>query len=168
MIADGVINEEQIDDINQQYRDTLDKGETVAPEIVKKYYDKPYWVNWDPYVGASWDENVDSSKPQDYLKDTVNTLYHLPEKLAIHPSVRRILDDRIKMAAGEQPMDWGFAETMAYASLLEEGYPIRLSGQDSGRGTFFHRHAIMHDQNDGSSYLPLQHLSDEQADFFGY
>ena len=83
----------------------------------------------------------------------------------MHPSVRRILDERRKMAAGEAPMDWGFAETMAYASLLEEGYPIRLSGQDSGRGTFFHRHAILHDQQDGSAYTPLQHLSAQQSDF---
>ncbi|NIN35046.1 MAG: 2-oxoglutarate dehydrogenase E1 component, partial [Gammaproteobacteria bacterium] len=66
---------------------------------------------------------------------------------------------------GELPMDWGFAETMAYASLLETGYPIRISGQDSGRGTFFHRHAVVHNQDDGTTYLPLQHLSDQQANF---
>jgi 2-oxoglutarate dehydrogenase E1 component len=165
LIADGVITEEQIDTINLQYRDGLDNGETVAPKVVNKYYDKPYWVDWKPYMGASWDEDVDSTKSHAYLKDVVNRLYHLPEELSVHSTVRRILDDRLKMAAGEQAMDWGFAETMAYASLLEEGYPVRLSGQDSGRGTFFHRHAILHDQNDGSSYVPLQHLSDEQADF---
>lgn len=165
LIADGVITEEQIDTINLQYRDGLDNGETVAPKVVNKNYDKPYWVDWKPYIGASWDEDIDSTKPQTYLQDAVSRLYHLPEELSVHSTVRRILDDRLKMAAGEQAMDWGFAETMAYASLLEEGYPIRLSGQDSGRGTFFHRHAILHDQNDGSSYVPLQHLSDEQADF---
>ncbi|MDT8385683.1 MAG: 2-oxoglutarate dehydrogenase E1 component [Gammaproteobacteria bacterium] len=165
LIDDGMITVEAIDALNADYRNALDKGETVAPNIVHKYYDKPYWVDWKPYLEAHWDEQVDTSKPQHYMQDVVNRLYALPENITPHPSVRRILDDRLKMAVGEAPMDWGFAETMAYASLVEEGYPIRLSGQDSGRGTFFHRHAIIHDQQEGLSYTPLQHLSDEQADF---
>ena len=170
LIDDGEVSVEEIDGINQQYRDALDKGETVAPNIADKYYDKPFWVDWDPYLDNRWDEVVKTSKPLDYVQGTIEKLYNLPETLSLHPSVRRIIDDRKKMAAGELPMDWGFAETMAYASLLEDGYPIRLSGQDSGRGTFFHRHAILHDQNDGSSHIPLLHLYDEslaeqQGDF---
>jgi len=165
LIDDGIVSVEQVDEINLAYRDALEKGETVAPHVVNKYYDKPYWVDWKPYLETRWDDAVDTSMPQSYMPDVVNRLYSLPENITPHPSVRRILDDRQKMAVGESPMDWGFAETMAYASLLEEGYPIRLSGQDSGRGTFFHRHAMIHDQQKGESYTPLQHLSDEQADF---
>ena len=165
LIEDGLLTPEQADAITAEYREKLDQGETVAPNIARQYYDKPYWVDWTPYLDAAWDEPIDSTKPVTYLQDAVERLYQLPETLALHPTVRRILDERRKMAAGEAPMDWGFAETMAYASLLEEGYPIRLSGEDSGRGTFFHRHAILHDQQNGSSYTPLQHLSEQQSDF---
>jgi 2-oxoglutarate dehydrogenase E1 component len=165
LIDDGIISADEIDAINLKYRDGLDNGETVAPDVVNKYYDKPYWVDWNPYLGDEWDEKVDTSKSQAYILDAVNRLYNLPDNVMPHASVRRILDDRCKMAKGEIPMDWGFAETMAYASLVEEEYPIRLSGQDSGRGTFFHRHAIIHDQQTGESHTPLQHLSDEQGDF---
>ncbi len=83
----------------------------------------------------------------------------------LHPRVEKILDERRKMAAGALPLDWGFAETMAYASLLHEGYPIRICGQDSERGTFFHRHAVVHNQTDGDDYVPLQHLADNQPNF---
>jgi 2-oxoglutarate dehydrogenase E1 component len=165
LIEDGVVSAEQVDEINRHYREALDNGETVAPGIVDKYYDKPYWVDWPPYRRADRDEAVDTTITPDYVRNVVERLYRLPEDFSLHPTVRRILDERRKMAAGETPMDWGFAETLAYASLVEEGYPVRLSGQDSGRGTFFHRHAILHDQNTGESYTPLQHLSEEQADY---
>ncbi|MBL1275426.1 MAG: 2-oxoglutarate dehydrogenase E1 component [Ectothiorhodospiraceae bacterium] len=165
LIDDGIVTAEQIDGMNLAYRDALDKGETVAPNVVNKNYDKPYWVNWEPYLNAPADEVVDTRTSQPYIQSVVDRLYSLPENITPHASVRRIIDDRHKMAKGEAPMDWGFAETIAYASLVEEGYPIRLSGQDSGRGTFFHRHAIIHDQQEGLSYTPLQHLSEEQADF---
>jgi 2-oxoglutarate dehydrogenase E1 component len=165
LIDDGIVTADEVDALNLGYRDGLDKGETVAPDVVNKYYDKPYWVDWGPYLDSQWNEDVDTCKPQDYILDVVDHLYKLPEDITPHTSVRRIIDDRCKMAKGEIAMDWGFAETMAYASLLEDGYPIRLSGQDSGRGTFFHRHATIHDQQSGKSYTPLQNISDEQGDF---
>ena len=165
LIDDGIVSADDVDVMNLQYRDSLDNGETVAPDVVNKYYDKPYWVDWKPHQETDWNENVNTRKSQHYVQDVVNRLYSLPDNITPHASVRRILDDRYKMAKGEMPMDWGFAETMAYASLLEEGYPVRLSGQDSGRGTFFHRHAMIHDQQAGESYTPLQHLAEVQGDF---
>ena len=165
MIEEGLTTAETVDGMREEYRNTLDAGETVASDLVEKHFDKPYWVDWTPYLNASWDEEVDTTKSHEYIKDMVERLYTLPEDLALHPSVRRVIDDRGKMAAGELPMDWGFAENLAYASLLEESYPIRLSGQDSGRGTFFHRQAILHDHQNGTSYTPLQHISKDQADF---
>ena len=165
LLDDGLVTAEQLDAINLQYRDKLDNGETVAPDVANKYYDKPYWVNWTPYLDNEWHEDVDTRKSQAYVQDVVNRLNKLPENVTPHTSVRRILDEREKMAKGEMPMDWGFAETVAYASLVEEGFPVRFSGQDSGRGTFFHRHAIIHDQQTGNSYTPLQNLSEEQGDF---
>jgi len=165
LIEDGLISAEQIEEINKKYNDALDNGETVAPNIINKYYDKPYWVDWVPYNDARWDEEADTSLSLPYVKDVVNRLYTLPDNLTVHPAVGRILEDRRKMAAEETLMDWGFAETVAYASLVEEGCPIRISGQDSGRGTFFHRQAIIHDQKDGHTYTPLQNLGKDQADF---
>src|SRR5699024_10174197 len=99
------------------------------------------------------------------IKDLTEKMHELPEGVTLHPRVQRIHDNRYKMGSGALEMDWGFAETMAYATLLEEGYPVRISGQDSGRGTFFHRHAVYHNQNDGSSYVPLAHIADDQARF---
>jgi 2-oxoglutarate dehydrogenase E1 component len=95
-------------------------------------------------------------------------LCHVPDTISVHSQVERILESRLRMAVDDEPMDWGFAETMAYASLVTTGYPVRLTGQDSGRGTFFHRHAIVHDQIDGHYYTPLQNLSDDQEEFTIY
>ena len=88
-----------------------------------------------------------------------------PDGFTLHRQVQRIMDDRRKMAAGQMMLDWGFAETLAYASLLDEGYEIRLTGQDSGRGTFFHRHAVGHDQKTGEAYVPLKNLKPGQPRF---
>src|SRR5699024_2098226 len=99
------------------------------------------------------------------ITEIARIMDQLPESLKLHNRVQRIHENRLKMGEGEMEMDWGFAEVMAYATLLEEGYPIRITGQDSGRGTFFHRHAVYHNQEDGSAYIPLQHLTKDQANF---
>ncbi|MCF6211076.1 MAG: 2-oxoglutarate dehydrogenase E1 component [Gammaproteobacteria bacterium] len=165
LVDQGVMTEDDIDALTRHYRERLDAGETVAPSIVTEAFDKPYWVDWRPYLDGRWDEDVDTRIVADKVEALITTLNHLPENLVLHKQVRRILDDRLKMARGELSMDWGFAETLAYASLLEEGYSVRLSGQDSGRGTFFHRHAILHDQQTGHSHVPLQNLYEGQPDF---
>ncbi len=164
LVDQGVMTEDDIDALARRYRERLDAGETVAPCIVTEPFDKPYWVDWRPHVDGRWDEAVDTRIAAERVEALITRLNHLPESLVLHKQVRRILDDRAKMARGELPMDWGFAETLAYASLLEDGVPVRLSGQDSGRGTFFHRHAILHDQQTGDSYMPLQHLYEGQPD----
>jgi 2-oxoglutarate dehydrogenase E1 component len=161
----GALNAEDVDAMVTRYRADLDQGKTVAPKIATTHYDKPYWVDWSPYLGARDDEKVDTSIPPARIEALVDDLYRLPEDLVLHPQVSRIIDERRKMARNEAPMDWGFAETVAYAALLADGVPVRLSGQDSGRGTFFHRHAILHDQQTGNSYTPLQHLAQGQAEF---
>ena len=89
----------------------------------------------------------------------------LPEGFSAHPRIEKILSDRRAMARGQKPLDWGAAENLAYASLVAEGFAVRLTGQDSGRGTFFHRHAVLHDQKTGEVYIPLRHISPQQGDF---
>ncbi len=165
LIKQAVVSSGEVEEWVDRYRSKLDAGETVAPDMMTDSFDKPYWVDWTPYQHARLDEVVETAIDRARINALVEKMLRLPESLTVHRQVRRIFAERGKMATGELAMDWGFAETLAYASLVDEGYPVRLSGQDSGRGTFFHRHAILHDQQDGSSYTPLQHLSEEQADF---
>ncbi len=99
------------------------------------------------------------------LKSLAESQTTLPDGFVPHPRVQKMLEDRRKMTQGEVPLDWGYAETLAYATLLTENYLVRLSGQDVGRGTFFHRHAVLHNQTDNAEYIPLEHLSRNQAKF---
>src|SRR5699024_7427905 len=118
-----------------------------------------YTVDWQRYIGANWNDRVNTAVPMARIKTLSDRLRELPEGFELHKRVARILGDRGRMAAGAKPVDWGFAEHMAYASLLDEGYGVRLAGQDSGRGTFFHRHATLYNQTNGERYVPLQQLA---------
>ena len=160
----GVLASGEGDKMVTAYRDALDEGRLVAKGIVESKPSK-FSVDWTPYLDKEWTDEGDTSIEPARLRQLADTLLDLPEGVELHPRVARIYSDRRKMAAGAAPADWGFAETMAYASLLTEGYPVRLSGQDCGRGTFFHRHAVLHNQTDGSNYIPLQNLAEDQARF---
>jgi len=120
-------------------------------------------------MGTKWNENDDTRLPLDTLKELGRKIAEVPSNFKLHPRVEKIMADRRLMADGKLPLDWGMAENLAYATLLNEGYSVRISGQDVGRGTFFHRHAVLHDQNrekwDQGTYMPLQHISEKQGDF---
>ena len=103
-------------------------------------------VDWSPYLAGKLSDPVDTTVPRKSLDTLAAQINTIPDAVKLHPRVAKIYEDRRKMAAGELPADWGFAENLAYATLLDEGYRLRLVGQDCGRGTFFHRHAILHDQ----------------------
>jgi len=154
--------------IAQQYQDTLDAGEQVAPNIVTEPFEKPFWVDWKPHFTAKPGEEISTAISRDDVSGYVQKLCEIPDTISVHSQVKRIHESRLRMSAGEQSIDWGFAETIAYASLLRAGHPVRISGQDCGRGTFFHRHAIVHDQIDGHYYTPLQNLSEDQEEFTVY
>jgi len=149
------------------FRDAMDAGECVAPHIDSNSQSKAgVHVDWRPHIGVTdWRTEADTSISPEALKRLSESLTTHPEGLKLHPRVAKIYDDRRKMGAGALPMDWGYAENLAYASLLDDGYPVRITGQDCGRGTFFHRHAVLHNQNDGSSYIPLRHVSEDQPNF---
>ena len=118
-------------------------------------------VNWSLYKVDQWDTPTDTTVSADVLTRLSDQLLTLPEGFEPHDRVAKILKDRANMSAGEQPMDWGFAETMAYAALVNDGFAVRLCGQDSRRGTFFHRHASVHDAKTGRMYTPLRHLAED-------
>ena len=148
----------------ERYRDQLDTGKPVAPGI-SAHVPNQYTVNWSRYQQHHWHENVNTRLPAGQLEFLTDAINAVPTQVQLHPTVARIYDTRRKMAAGTIPMDWGFAELLAYASLVTTGYPVRLTGQDTGRGTFFHRHAVLHNQKDGSTYIPLEHVSRDQKSF---
>ena len=150
----------------ESYRDLLDAGKSVTPAVIlHQHINAMVAVNWKSYVGYQWDEPCDTTVPLPALEALAARLQKLPIGFELHPRVAKVIEDRRRMAAGAMPVDWGFAESLAHASLLNDGYPIRISGQDSERGTFFHRHAVLHDQHSGDIFVPLQHICDSQSRF---
>jgi len=166
LVDEGVVADGAADDMAREYREHMDAGDTVTPKIITdEDFVNELTVDWSPYIGRRWDEHCDTSVSTERLRELWARLEKLPEGFELHKRVSKIMDDRAKMTAGALPIDWGYGETMAYATLVTEGHGVRLSGQDSGRGTFFHRHAVLHNQVDGTSYVPLRNVADDQANF---
>jgi len=158
LVGEGVIDAAPAQALLDGYKAALDANQPVVEELLPEQK-HAYITDWTPYVGGRWTDAAPTGLLAERIATLCRTLFTLPDGLKLHSRVAKIYDDRLKMAAGEIRMDWGFAETLAYAALLEEGYPLRLSGQDAGRGTFFHRHAVLHDQQTGESHVPLRQLS---------
>ncbi len=163
---EGVLGRGEYDQMCAAYREALDEGSQVAPNIVPRGLHTHYYTAWQPYLHGHWRDAADTAVPLRTLKKVGPRACELPPDFALHPAVRKLLEDRRAMIRGEQPMDWGCAETLAYATLLNEGFNVRISGQDSGRGTFFHRHAAVHDYETGRKYVPLAHLARENGTRF--
>lgn len=159
LIQEKVITQAEVDKLLEDYRDHLDKGEAVVPVIHGDYKGK-ICTDWSSYISAKWTDKVDTTISLAMVKSLTQKLLAYPEAFTLHPVVKKLLAEREKMSLNEIEMNWGYAETMAYASLLEQGYNVRLSGQDSGRGTFAHRHAVLHDTVTGEVFIPLAHVAD--------
>ena len=164
LISEGVISSAEDKALVDEYRSALENGQHVAKSLVKEPR-LELFEDWRPYLGHDWDAAGDTRFAADRMRQLAEAIAQVPEGFKLQAQVRKIMEDRAKMAAGGLAANWGFAETLAYATLLDEGYPVRLIGQDCGRGTFSHRHAVVHNQNDGSSYVPLQNLAAEQPLF---
>ena len=168
LVNEGTLAPEAPDIMIQRYRDYLDKGELLYNPVLSGYK-RGTPQHWKDYVGQKYIETFDTRVPQKELERLCERLTTLPEGFALHSRVHKILEDRRLMGKGELPFDWGMAENLAYATLLSEGYGVRISGEDVGRGTFFHRHAAFHDQNrvtwSEGTYYPLEHLQEKQGRF---
>jgi len=164
LIAAGVITEQESKQMESEYRDALDNGEHVVKSLVKEPNTDLY-VDWTPYLGHEWTAKCKTSVPIKTIQELGKKLTRLPEGFSIQRQVSKIVKDREKMTAGALALNWGYGEMMAYATLLDEGHPIRITGQDVGRGTFSHRHAVLHNQKDGSTYISLKELSEDQPRF---
>jgi 2-oxoglutarate dehydrogenase E1 component len=158
LIEEGLIDKQGVNELMGEYRRKLDAGEQVA-DVDGKPRSNEHAANWHDYDEPDYNNDVDTAISLERIQDLMGRLTELPEDFKLHPRVQKIIEDRKRMAAGEIPMDWGFAETLAYASLIEDGTGLRLVGQDSGRGTFFHRHAVLHNQLNGDTLVPLERLN---------
>ena len=150
-----------------QYRKGLDEGKPQARAALGLIGNK-YTVDWSEYLGADWSEPVKTAVDMPRLKAFGKAITTYPTDWNLHPRVLAIMQARERMVGGDLALDWGCAEILAYASLIQEGYPMRLTGQDSGRGTFFHRHAVLHDQPTGRSYVPVAAPGDQPTDLHGH
>ena len=157
LLERGLIGEHTAQQMMDEYREHLDRGEQVA-DVETEPRTNEYAANWHDFDHVDKPCDVDTAIPLEKIRKLSEQLTTLPAEFKLHNRVNRIYEDRKRMAAGELPLDWGFAETMAYATLVDEGNKLRLVGQDSGRGTFFHRHAVLHNQVDGSTYTPLAEI----------
>ncbi len=163
---EGFIEKNTQKEMFMAYRDALDEGEQVAPNIVPRDLHTKYYTAWRPYLNGKWSDKAKTAVSVRKLKKLGNEACTVPEDFSLHPGVRKLIDDRVAMVNGDVPLDWGCAETLAYASLLDEGFRVRISGQDSGRGTFFHRHAALHDYNSGRKFIPLAQMATERGTKF--
>ncbi len=159
-----VLSDGEADRYCDEYIAALDAEQVVSRPLMANP-DPELLVNWAPYIGAQWTDAGDTTISAKRFAELGQKLTDYPEEFELHRVVNRLIRNRRDMAQGKRPMDWGFAENLAYAALLEEGYPIRLSGQDSGRGTFSHRHVVLYDQKTGRTHEPLQHLFPRQPEF---
>lgn len=156
------------DDMVRSYRAAMDAGKHTVDPVLTNFKSK-YAVDWSPFLGKKWTDAGDTAIPMAEWKRLAEKITTIPANITPHPLVRKVYDDRAAMGRGDIPVDWGMGEHMAFASLVASGYPVRLSGEDCGRGTFTHRHAVIHDQNrekwDEGTYVPLQNVAENQASF---
>ncbi len=156
------------EDMVKAMRAALDAGKSTFDPVLTNFKSK-YAVDWSPFLGKKWTDAGDTAIPTTEWKRLAERLTTIPDTITPHSLVKKVYDDRAAMGRGEIPVDWGMGESMAFASLVASGYPVRLSGEDCGRGTFTHRHSVIHDQNrekyDVGTYTPLQNITPNQAPF---
>ena len=156
------------DDMVKAYRVAMDAGKHTVNPVLTNFKSK-YAVDWSPYLDKKWTDAGDTAIPLSEWKRLAEKITKIPNTITPHQLVKKVYDDRAAMGRGDLPVDWGMGEHMAFASLVASGYPVRLSGEDCGRGTFTHRHAVIHDQNrekyDEGTYIALQNVAKNQAPF---
>jgi 2-oxoglutarate dehydrogenase E1 component len=168
LAKEGVISDADADAMIATYRQAMDKGFHTNTTILSNYK-PPFAVDWARFVGRHWADEADTTVSRQRLTELAARVTDVPPNFKLHPRVEKVIADRKAMGEGALPLDWGMAETLAYATLLDQGYGVRLSGQDTARGTFSHRHAVLHDQNrekwDAGIWVPLQHIREGQPEF---
>ena len=160
LTADLIISDDEIKEFKKSYRKQIENGESVTPNLAPRSNDDQ-WFDWEPFMNRKWYEEVTTSVPQKEIEENALSIVKTPADFSLQKKVKKIFDERVKMSQGDIKLNWGFAEMMAYSSLLKEGYPIRFTGQDVRRGTFDHRHAVIFDQENGEGFLSLDTIAKE-------
>jgi len=168
LVTQGTLKPEEPDAMAKGFRAAMDAGKHSVDPVLTNYKSK-YAVDWTPFLNKKWTDAADTALPLAEIKRLAERITTVPKDFKPHPLVEKVIADRAAMGRGEINVDWGMGEHLAFASLVASGYPVRLSGEDSGRGTFTHRHSVLHDQNrekwDTGTYIPLQNVADNQAPF---
>jgi 2-oxoglutarate dehydrogenase E1 component len=168
LAAQAVIAAADGDRFVAEFRAAMDEGKNTFDPVITNFTSK-FAVDWLPFLNRKWTDSADTALPRAELKRLGERITTIPAGFKLHPLVEKVVGDRRAMVNGDQPLDWGMGEHLAFASLVAAGYGVRLSGQDSGRGTFTHRHSVLHDQArekwDQGAYIPLQFVSDKQGQF---
>jgi 2-oxoglutarate dehydrogenase E1 component len=168
LTAQAVLKDGEGDQLVKDYRQYMEDGQRTIEPVLTNYKSK-FAIDWSPYLKAKWTDQADTAVPLAELKRVGEKLTQVPEGFTPHQLVTKLLNDRRAMARGELNLDWGMGEHLAFATLVGSGYSVRITGQDSGRGTFTHRHAVLHDQNrerwNDGTYIPLQNVGEGQAPF---
>ena len=160
LIKNNVINESDCTEIEKKYRTTLEQGNSVAHNLATKPNESS-WFDWSPYIDQRGDQKIDPLFNKEKFQKLAEITFTPPEEFVLQKQVQKIFAERLDMANGTTPLNWGFAENMAYATLLDQGYPIRFTGQDIRRGTFSHRHAVVLNQIDGVGFMPLTRVAEK-------
>ena len=168
LIAEGLLSKEDETRLEDEYRESLDRGEYVANSLVNEPNEQLF-VDWKPYLGHDLVDDWDTSVDIEVLKGYGRRMAQMPEGYKLQRQVQKVVEQRLAMQTGEEPLNWGAAETLAYASLVNnDKVLVRITGEDVGRGTFSHRHSELYNIEDGSMYVPLAHMSEDQARFSTY
>ena len=167
LVNEGILTPDEVKAMEDDYLYALEQGDKVSHPVLEQV-NNPYTVHWNQFFGTGWSAPCNTSLPLDQIRELSDKLAKLPPGFELHPRVEKIQENRRKMAAGALPIDWGYAEILAYASLVTQGRNVRLTGQDVGRGTFFHRHTVFYNQINGDDFVPLNNLGPNQAIFYIY
>ena len=154
LISQNIITQSDSKNFQKEYRDSLEQGASVVKNLALKPNDD-LWFDWSAYLNQTWWQDIDTTFNKNQFLELSEVITSAPDGFKLGRQVSKVFEDRKLMASGEIPINWGFAESMAYATLLSEGYPIRLTGQDVRRGTFSHRHAAIYNAEDGVGHIPL-------------
>jgi 2-oxoglutarate dehydrogenase E1 component len=161
----GGVTEAEAEQIVRRRQEHLEHALTLARREDFVPQPRPLNEDWKEYHGGPErpEDDVETGVSKTQLTDWLERLTTLPAGFRVHPKLHRLMENRRLMARGEKPLDWAAAEALALGSLSAEGYRVRMTGQDSERGTFSHRHAVLHDTEDGHRYVPLARITPDQA-----
>ncbi len=164
LISDGIITENEFVSQKSEFRSLLENQYKTAKDYKPKieWYEGT-WSRYKPEKGK--DKRGDSGVEIEKIKLISNKINIIPEDINVHKTIKKIFENRKKTIDNSSGIDWSTAEALAFGTLLDEGFPVRLVGQDSGRGTFSQRHSVLRNQQDNSRYIPLNHISNQQKKF---